>query len=45
MKFVLIVLAIHLVIELVAQNRKNKKIISVDEVDGLVRHPAEFDTR
>ncbi len=44
MKFLLVVLAIHLVGELISNKRKDNKN---DEVKGTnnVRHPAEFELR
>ncbi len=44
MKFLLIVLAIHFVIEWFSYKGKEKEK-EMDEVNDKIRHPAEFDLR
>lgn len=45
MRFLLIVLAIHLIIELVANKRNAIKNGKNDEASEKVRHPAEYGLR
>ena len=45
MKFLLIVLAIHIVGELISNKRKDSKLDKAEGVNENVRHPAEFELR
>lgn len=45
MKFLLVVLAIHFVIELVRTKRKDNKINKAEMMKNNVRHPAENELR
>jgi hypothetical protein len=43
MKFLLVVLAIHFGIEVIA--KRNKAANNAGEINGNIRHPAEFNLR
>ena len=45
MKFVLIVLAVHLVADLISAKKKEIKVDNSDAGTSEVLHPAEFDLR
>ncbi len=42
MKFLLVVLAIHAMVEVISNKRKNAAAAKADEVNEKVFHPAEF---
>lgn len=45
MKFLLVVLAIHVIGELISNKAKDKKIKEAERKDLDVRHPAEYELR
>jgi hypothetical protein len=45
MKFLLIVLAVHFVVELISRKRKETKNSETELMNDAVRHPAEFELR
>ncbi|MBL7746402.1 MAG: hypothetical protein JNM19_03145 [Chitinophagaceae bacterium] len=42
MKFLMIVLAIHTIVEMISNKRKNAEQNMADEMNEKVLHPAEF---
>ncbi|HEX7845763.1 MAG TPA: hypothetical protein VF476_08205 [Chitinophagaceae bacterium] len=45
MKFLLVVLAIHFIVELISNRKANNSDNKAEELDEETRHPAEFDLR